>query len=101
MNTLEEIKSQIKNNNILLYMKGSLNNPRCGFSDQASKTILKYTKKCKYIDVLKHSDIRRELPKFSNWPTFPQLWVNGKLIGGCSIIIKMEQTGELKKILGK
>ncbi|BGI51372.1 MAG: Grx4 family monothiol glutaredoxin [Buchnera aphidicola (Ceratovacuna japonica)] len=101
MNVIEEIKEQIKSNSILLYMKGNLNYPSCGFSAQASKEISKYTEKCKYIDVLKRSDIRKELPKFANWPTFPQLWVNGKLIGGCSIILKMSKTGELKKVLEK
>ncbi|WP_343189209.1 Grx4 family monothiol glutaredoxin [Buchnera aphidicola (Chaitoregma tattakana)] len=99
MNVIEKIKNQIKNNSILLYMKGSIHYPSCGFSSQASKIILAHTKKCKYVDVIKYPEIRRELPKFANWPTFPQLWVSGKLVGGCSIIINMSKTGELKQIL--
>ncbi|WP_343190068.1 Grx4 family monothiol glutaredoxin [Buchnera aphidicola] len=98
-NTIKKIKEQIKNNPILLYMKGSFNSPSCGFSLKASNIISMYTKKCKYIDILQYPDIRIELPKLSNWPTFPQLWVNKKLIGGCDIIIKMSKTGELQKIL--
>ncbi|WP_343188336.1 Grx4 family monothiol glutaredoxin [Buchnera aphidicola (Ceratoglyphina bambusae)] len=99
MNALEKIKNQIKKNSIILYMKGSIKYPSCGFSAKACEIISMYTTKCKYIDVLKNPDIRKELPIFSNWPTFPQLWINGKLVGGCDIIIKLSKTGELKRIL--
>ncbi|UAJ65138.1 Grx4 family monothiol glutaredoxin [Candidatus Schneideria nysicola] len=97
--TINEIQKQIQNNPILLYMKGSPEKPNCGFSAQAVKILSIYDVPFEYIDVLKHLDIRTELPKFANWPTFPQLWVNGELIGGCDILVEMHHKGELQHIL--
>lgn len=99
MNIIEKIESQILKNPILLYIKGSPEFPKCGFSDQAVQIISKYYKKFSYINILEHPDIRIALPKYANWPTFPQLWILGKLIGGCDIIIKMDQKNELKNLL--
>lgn len=101
MNIIDTIKKQILTNPILLYMKGSPKNPNCGFSAKAAKIIFSYYRDFAYIDVLKNNEIRTELPKYSNWPTFPQLWINGKLIGGCDIIIEMHNKGELQKIIEK
>lgn len=101
MHTLEKIKNQIKDNPILIYMKGTPDNPQCGFSAQAVKAISACGKKFAYIDILEHPKIRIELPKFAKWPTFPQLWINGELIGGCNIIIEMFQKGDLQKLIGK
>lgn len=95
----EKIKQQIRDNPILLYMKGSPASPSCGFSAQAVQVLSACCKNFAYINVLIDSDIRAELPKFSNWPTFPQLWVNGELIGGCDIILEMYRRGELQNIL--
>ncbi|CUX95655.1 Glutaredoxin-4 [Candidatus Mikella endobia] len=96
---IKKIKQQIKENKILLYMKGSPNCPSCGFSAKAVEIISKYVENFSYIDVLINPDIRVELPKLANWPTFPQLWINGNFIGGCDIIIEMYQNGELKEII--
>lgn len=101
MKIIKKIKNQIKKNKILLYMKGSPNFPNCGFSEKAAQAIISCGVRFAYIDVLKHPEIRSELPKFSNWPTFPQLWLQGKLIGGCDIILEMQKSGELKKIINK
>ncbi|WP_422388172.1 Grx4 family monothiol glutaredoxin [Candidatus Legionella polyplacis] len=94
------IKKQINENPIILYMKGNPDNPKCGFSEKA----IRYITACnienfRYIDVLENTDIRKELPKYSNWPTFPQLYVNGKLIGGSDIIENLFNQGKLKTIL--
>lgn len=97
----EKIQQQIRDNPILLYMKGSPESPSCGFSAQAVQVLSACCKNFAYINVLIDSDIRAELPKFSNWPTFPQLWVNGELIGGCDIILEMYRSGELQSILKK
>ncbi|CAL4320478.1 Glutaredoxin 4 [Buchnera aphidicola (Eriosoma grossulariae)] len=99
MNINEKIKEQINNHPILLYMKGSPKSPSCGFSAQAVQVLSSFDKRFAYIDVLDNPDIRKELPKYANWPTFPQLWINGELIGGCNIILELFNNGELKKMI--
>ena len=99
MDTLEKIKQQITENNILLYMKGNPKMPMCGFSAQASQAIMACGHEFAYVDVIANQDIRSELPSYANWPTFPQLWVDGELIGGCDIIMEMYQKGELQPLL--
>ncbi|QJC34010.1 Grx4 family monothiol glutaredoxin [Enterobacteriaceae endosymbiont of Donacia cinerea] len=99
MQIFDKIKKQINNNRVILYMKGDPKNPQCGFSDRAVKIILFYKIKFTYIDVLKNPDIRKYLPKYANWPTFPQLWVQNKLIGGYDILYTLHNNGELKNIL--
>ncbi|MCR3755863.1 MAG: glutaredoxin 4 [Sodalis sp. Psp] len=99
--TIEKIQQQIAKNPILLYMKGSPKLPGCGFSAQAVQVLSACRERFSYVDVLTNLDIRTELPKFSNWPTFPQLWVNGELIGGCDIILEMYQSGELQSMIKK
>lgn len=99
MDTLENIKQQIAENAILLYMKGSPNAPQCGFSMRAAQALMACGKRFAYVDVLSNPDIRTELPKHANWPTFPQLWVKGELIGGCDIIMEMYESGELKTLV--
>ncbi|XBC39900.1 MAG: Grx4 family monothiol glutaredoxin [Buchnera aphidicola (Chaetogeoica yunlongensis)] len=96
---IKKIKNQIKVNPIIIYMKGSPNSPSCGFSSQAIEALSKCGKKFAYVDVLENPDIRLELPKYSNWPTFPQLWINEELIGGCNIILELFETGELKRLI--
>ncbi|WMY97449.1 MAG: Grx4 family monothiol glutaredoxin [Arsenophonus sp.] len=98
---IKKIKKQIKDNPILLYMKGNPQFPNCGFSAKAVEILTACNKRFAYIDILQETDIRRELPKYANWPTFPQLWINGELIGGCDIMIDMYQKNELQKILNK
>lgn len=101
MNIISKIQNQISTNPIIIYMKGSPEFPSCGFSAKAINILLTLKIRFAYIDILQNSDIRSELPKFSNWPTFPQLWVSGKLIGGSDIMIEMFENGKLKKILKK
>jgi monothiol glutaredoxin len=99
MDTLERIKKQIAENPILLYMKGSPKLPSCGFSSQAAQVMMNCGEKFAYVDILQNPEIRAELPKYANWPTFPQLWVDGELIGGCDIMIEMFQKGELQPLI--
>lgn len=99
METVEKIKQQIAENPILLYMKGSPKLPSCGFSSQASQALMGCGQAFAYVDILQNPDIRSELPKYADWPTFPQLWVEGELIGGCDIIIEMFQSGELQELI--
>ncbi len=97
--TVDKIKEQIAENPILLYMKGSPKLPSCGFSAQASQALMSCGEQFAYVDILQNPDIRAELPKYANWPTFPQLWVDGELVGGCDIIIEMFQQNELQPLV--
>ncbi|MDP6968983.1 MAG: Grx4 family monothiol glutaredoxin [Gammaproteobacteria bacterium] len=99
MDTIDVIKDQITNNNILLYMKGTPKFPQCGFSSQAVQALMACGERFAFVNILEHPDIRAELPKYANWPTFPQLWINGELVGGCDIIVEMSQTGELAEMV--
>ncbi len=80
-------------------MKGSPKLPSCGFSAQAVQALSACGERFAYVDILLNPDIRAEMPKFANWPTFPQLWVDGELVGGCDIVIEMYQRGELQQLI--
>ncbi len=99
MEIMDTIKNQIEENAIILYMKGSPNAPQCGFSQRTSQILMSCGKRFAYVDVLSNPEIRANLPKYANWPTFPQLWVKGELIGGCDIVTEMHEKGELKTII--
>ncbi|UYZ84991.1 Grx4 family monothiol glutaredoxin [Entomomonas sp. E2T0] len=99
MDTIETIKEQIASNPVLLYMKGSPNAPQCGFSARAAQVLIDCGEKFAYVDILQHPEIRAELPKYANWPTFPQLWVGGELVGGSDILLEMHEKGELKPLI--
>ncbi|KFA58568.1 Glutaredoxin-related protein [Gilliamella apicola] len=99
MTTLEKIKKQIAENPIIIYMKGSPKFPSCGFSAQAVQALSQCGVPFAYVDILQNPDIRAELPKYANWPTFPQLWVDKELVGGCDIMLEMFQTGELQALI--
>ncbi|NLY14239.1 MAG: Grx4 family monothiol glutaredoxin [Gammaproteobacteria bacterium] len=99
MDIIETIKEQIASNPILLYMKGSPNAPQCGFSQRATQALMACGEKFAYVDILANPDIRANLPAYANWPTFPQLWVNGELVGGCDIITEMHESGELQTLI--
>jgi monothiol glutaredoxin len=79
MDVLDTIKQQIGENTVILYMKGSPSAPQCGFSMRASQALMACGHRFAYVDILTNPEIRSELPKFANWPTFPQLWVKGEL----------------------
>jgi len=93
------IKQQIEENPIILYMKGSPNAPQCGFSQRTAQAVMACGQRFAYVDVLSNPEIRSGLPQYGNWPTFPQLWVNQELVGGCDIVAEMYESGELKTLL--
>ena len=97
--TLENIQSQISENPILIYMKGTPQLPQCGFSAQTVQALMSCGERFAFVNILDNPDIRAELPKYANWPTFPQLWVEGELVGGCDIVTEMYQNGELEKLI--
>jgi len=96
---VDTIKEQIEKNAVLLYMKGTPKFPQCGFSSQAAQAVMACGERFAFVNILENPEIRTELPEYANWPTFPQLWVNGELVGGCDIIVEMAQTGELQTLI--
>lgn len=99
MSIEEKIKEQIKENKILLYMKGSPYEPKCGFSAKTVQALIDCGAEFSYVDILDNQDIRQTLPSITDWPTFPQLFVKGELIGGCDIVTEMHEEGELQAII--
>ena len=95
----DRIKSEISGNDVVLYMKGTPVFPQCGFSAAVVQVLTHLGVKFKGIDVLQDPAIRQGIKEFSNWPTIPQLYVKGELIGGCDIVREMFQTGELQQVL--
>jgi len=94
-----KIKDQIKDNQILIYMKGSPYEPQCGFSARTVQALIECEAEFSYVDVLSNPDVRKNLPIVSEWPTFPQLYIGGELVGGCDIVTQLHISGELKKLV--
>lgn len=99
MSILEQLQQTIAANPVLLFMKGSPQAPQCGFSKTASQILSETGVKFATVDVLANPEVRATLPSYSNWPTFPQLFINNELVGGCDILIEMHKSGELQKLL--
>lgn len=101
MSIQEEIKQQITNNPVILYMKGNAELPMCGFSAR----VVNILKACKAqfatVDVLQDDAIREGIKTYSDWPTLPQLYVNGEFVGGCDIVVEMFEAGELQPLLDR
>ena len=99
MDVLERIKEQVENNPVVIYMKGTPEMPRCGFSHRASQALAATGLPFAYVNVLEDPEIFENLPRYADWPTFPQIYVNGELIGGCDITLELYQNGELQKLM--
>ncbi len=99
-NNIEKIDSLVKNNKVVLFMKGSAKFPLCGFSGRAVK-ILSLCGVTDFVtfNVLEDEGVRQEIKEYSNWPTIPQLYINGEFIGGSDIMAEMYESGELQKLL--
>ena len=97
----ERIEKDIKNNKVMLYMKGTPDEPQCGFSAQVISVLKTYDVPFKTFNILDDEDIRRGIKEYSDWPTVPQLYVNGEFVWGCDILTEMHNDGELKKVLEK
>ena len=99
MDIKQKLIEQIEENEILIYMKGTPYEPKCGFSARTVKSLIECDAKFSYVDVLENNDVRSTLPAVSDWPTFPQVFIKGELIGGADIVTQMHETGELKKLV--
>ena len=101
MATLEEIEKDIKENRVVLFMKGSKLMPMCGFSGRVVDILQEQGVEFTTRDVLQDDDLRSNIKSYSDWPTLPQLYVDGKFIGGCDIVTELHESGELTQILQK
>lgn len=96
----DHLKTLIDQNEVILFMKGTPEGPACGFSANAVAVLNSLGRKYAAVDILPDPRIREELSALSNWPTIPQLFVDGELVGGCDIMIEMYESGELAETLG-
>jgi monothiol glutaredoxin len=94
----DQIKKDITDNDVVLYMKGSAQFPQCGFSAATVQVLSHLGVKFKDVNVLADADVRNGIKEFSNWPTIPQLYVKGEFIGGCDIVREMAENGELQEL---
>lgn len=98
MDVTEQIKETLENNPIVIFMKGSPDMPQCGFSMRTAEALKDCNVEFAYVDVLSQPEIRSGLPQYSHWPTFPQVFINGELVGGCDITLELHQKGELQEM---
>lgn len=98
MDVMERIKQEVSSQPVVLFMKGTPEFPQCGFSARTSQVLKACGVSFNHVNVLAEPEIRANLPKFSNWPTFPQLFVKGELVGGCDITVEMFESGELQQL---
>jgi monothiol glutaredoxin len=96
----ERIQKTVDQKKIVLFMKGNKNFPQCGFSAQVVSILKQKNVDFLDVNILTDMELRQGLKEFSNWPTFPQLYVDGKLVGGCDIVTGMNESGELDQVLG-
>ncbi len=99
MDVIERIKEQLSSHSVLLYMKGTPDFPQCGFSAAAVRALSASGGKFAAVNIFEDPELREALKQYSNWPTYPQLYVNGELVGGSDIILEMYKNGELQKLL--
>ena len=96
---LTRIKKEIEGNKIVVFMKGTPDAPRCGFSAATVEILKSFPYPFKGVDILADLEIREALPDYSDWPTFPQIFIDGKLVGGCDIMHELRDSGELATLL--
>ena len=96
---INRIESDIKANKVLIFMKGTPEMPQCGFSAASVQILKSFPYAFKGVDIIANPEIRATLPQYSNWPTFPQIFINGELVGGCDILHSMRDSGELETLL--
>ena len=98
---VERIKSHLTAAPVVLFMKGTPDFPQCGFSAQTVAALKQCGAQFRHVNIFEDPELREAIKSYSNWPTFPQLYVNGELVGGCDIALEMYRSGELKKMLAE
>ena len=99
MDVLDRIREQVESNPIIIYMKGTPQFPMCGFSMRAAAALQECGIPFAYVNVLQDPEIFENLPRFADWPTFPQVYINGELVGGCDITLELHAKGELQPMM--
>ena len=99
MDVLDRIKEQVEANPVIIYMKGTPQMPQCGFSMRAAEALKQCGHEFAYVNILMDPEIFQNLPRYSDWPTFPQLFIKGELVGGCDITLEMAEKGELQSMI--
>ncbi|MDV2077356.1 Grx4 family monothiol glutaredoxin [Marinobacter xestospongiae] len=99
MDINETIKSQLDENSIILYMKGTPQSPQCGFSARTVQALMACGERFAFVNILDNQELREALKVYSSWPTYPQLYINGELVGGCDIILELSESGELETMV--
>ncbi|CCE23485.1 MULTISPECIES: Grx4 family monothiol glutaredoxin [Methylotuvimicrobium] len=99
MDVISRIKDQIENNPVVLYMKGTPDFPQCGFSGRSVQVLRACKADFTFVNIFEDPELREALKEYSSWPTYPQLYIKGQLVGGCDIILDLYNTGELVKLL--
>jgi monothiol glutaredoxin len=99
MDINETIKSQLQENPVIIYMKGSPEAPQCGFSAKTVQALMACGERFAYVNILDNQELRESLKTYSDWPTYPQLYVGGELVGGCDIVLELSESGELTELV--
>ena len=99
MDVTQRIQEQLKSNPVVLFMKGTPDFPQCGFSASAVRTLEACGAEFAYVNIFEDAEMREALKRYSNWPTYPQLYLKGELLGGCDIAMEMYRSGELRRVL--
>lgn len=99
MDVMDFIKKQVEENPVVIFMKGTPDFPQCGFSSRASQALAACGESYAYVNIFENPEVHRNLPRYSNWPTFPQIFVGGQLVGGCDITLELFERGELQKMV--
>jgi monothiol glutaredoxin len=99
MDVLERIDQQVKENDIIIYMKGTPQMPMCGFSSRTAEALKNCGVEFAYVNVIADQEIFQNLPRYQDWPTFPQVYIGGELIGGCDITLDLYESGKLKEMM--
>ncbi len=99
MDVMDRIREQVENNTVVIFMKGTPDLPSCGFSSRAANALKTCGQDFGYVNVLADPEIFENLPRFANWPTFPQIYMNGELVGGHDILMELYEKGELPKMV--
>jgi monothiol glutaredoxin len=102
MAVMEQIQTEVEQHPLVLFMKGTPQYPMCGYSSRAVQALLAAgASNLRTVNVLELPEVRANLPRYSNWPTFPQFFMHGELIGGCDILLELLESGELKRIVAE
>lgn len=99
MDVMDRIRQQVEENPVVIFMKGTPQFPMCGFSSRAAEALKRCEREFGYVNVLADAEVFQNLPRFADWPTFPQVYIDGELVGGCDITLELFESGELKRMV--